>query len=147
MNRREFLSWMGVGGIASYLPVALAACSPQTEHSKSPASSMRSDGFESVGTTAELDQKGQILSKQEAQSKVLVVRNPFKPTAIIAVNPSCTHQGCNVEWRAEQKVFYCPCHGSKFAVDGKVMKGPAQKPLATYTSKIEANSILVKVNS
>lgn len=35
MNRREFLMWVGIGGLASSLPVALTACSPKTEKSES----------------------------------------------------------------------------------------------------------------
>ncbi|MBD1808302.1 hypothetical protein H6F98_23020 [Microcoleus sp. FACHB-SPT15] len=50
MNRREFITWVGVGGIASSLPVALAACSPKSTESESPASPSRPDGFQSVGT-------------------------------------------------------------------------------------------------
>ena len=38
MNRREFLMWVGVGGVASSLPIAIAACSPQTKKSESPTS-------------------------------------------------------------------------------------------------------------
>ncbi|MCA1991826.1 MAG: cytochrome B6, partial [Coleofasciculus sp. S288] len=60
MNRREFLGWVGVGGIASYLPIALAACSPKVAESESPTSPPRTDGFQSVGTVAELDKSGQI---------------------------------------------------------------------------------------
>jgi cytochrome b6-f complex iron-sulfur subunit len=144
MNRREFLMWVGVGGVASYLPVAIAACSPKSTQSKSSASSARADGFQSVGTVADLDQKGQILNKNFSAGTVLVIRDSANANKIIAVNPSCTHAGCTVTWEKDKKDFLCPCHDSKFSPEGKVLQGPAKKPLPSYTAKIEGNSILVK---
>lgn len=151
MDRREFLTWMGVGGIATYLPVALAACSPKdrnsessSKKSESPSNSVSADGFKSVGKVADLDKNGQILNKEFPGGAVLVVRNPDAQGAIAAVNPSCPHAGCNVAWKAEQKQFVCPCHDSKFAIDGKVVQGPAKKPLPIYEAKLEGDSIFVK---
>jgi cytochrome b6-f complex iron-sulfur subunit len=49
-----------------------------------------------------------------------------------------------VSWQAQAKKFVCPCHDAEYAVDGKVQKGPAEKPLKTYAAKIEGNSVVVK---
>lgn len=151
MNRREFIGWVGVGAIASSLPVAIAACNssddtPKSEQ-KSPiaANSPRSDGFVAIGTVQTLDKEGKILDKTTATEPVLVVRNP-DTKQLSAVNPICTHQGCTVEWKADKKMFACPCHGSEFALDGKVIEKPAKKPLASYETKEENGSILVKLS-
>jgi cytochrome b6-f complex iron-sulfur subunit len=44
-----------------------------------------------------------------------------------AISTVCTHLGCIV--KREAAGFACPCHGSTFALDGAVTKGPAPKAL------------------
>ena len=153
MNRRSFLSWFGFGWAASRLPAALtaiasglAACSKSSDSAvpTSAGSPARSDGFQAIGSLADLDKNGQILSEQSAIGPVLAIRNPTAPTTVVAVNPTCPHQGCLVAWKSERKSFACPCHSSTFTADGAVIEGPARKALATYTVKIEGNSVLAK---
>ena len=139
MNRRGFLTWFSGSWLASSLPLAIAACTSQTTQ---PESAPQKSGFQPVGTIAELDKTDELLNKKSLVDPVLVVRID-SANNIVAVNPTCTHASCTVKWLGSQKKFYCPCHGSEFGTDGKVLKGPAEAPLKTYEAKIEGNSVLV----
>jgi Rieske Fe-S protein len=58
------------------------------------------------------------------EKKVIVRRDEG---GLYAISLICTHLGCIVSKHAER--FECPCHGSKFDINGKVTAGPAPKAL------------------
>ena len=62
---------------------------------------------------------------------------------IVAFGPHCTHLGCAYHWDENTSEFLCPCHSSVFSVDGKVVSGPAPRPLDRYETRIENGKLLV----
>ncbi len=66
------------------------------------------------------------------------------PDNITVFSPICTHLGCHFLWNPKIEKFACPCHASMFAIDGKVLYGPAPRPLDTLQHKIENGMLFVK---
>lgn len=48
---------------------------------------------------------------------------------LITLYKACTHLDCMFDWNPQDKIFVCPCHGSRFSLDGKVLTGPAPRDL------------------
>ncbi len=57
------------------------------------------------------------------------------------ISPICTHLGCTVEWKLEKNRFVCPCHGSEYDSQGRVVHGPAQRSLPLITVVIKQNQV------
>ncbi len=49
---------------------------------------------------------------------------------LYAVDTRCPHLGCQLEWNPIELTWDCPCHGSRFDIEGKLIEDPAQKDLA-----------------
>lgn len=64
------------------------------------------------------------------ERKIFVIKN--EKGVFQAVSAVCTHLRCIVKWSEINKNFECPCHGSIFDGKGRVIGGPAPKPLDWY---------------
>ena len=62
---------------------------------------------------------------------------------VIAFAPGCTHLGCAFRYEDERKNFLCPCHMSEFTLDGKVLSGPAPRPLDRYEVRIDKGRVML----
>mmetsp|Transcript_8151 Transcript_8151/g.19538 ORF Transcript_8151/g.19538 Transcript_8151/m.19538 type:complete len:210 (+) Transcript_8151:97-726(+) len=59
------------------------------------------------------------------------------------INSICTHLGCVVPWVPSENKFKCPCHGSQYDSEGKVIRGPA--PLSLALAHVNVDNDLVKL--
>ncbi len=65
--------------------------------------------------------KGAVVS--DGRRQVAAYRND--QGELHTVSARCTHMGCIVSWNEADRTWDCPCHGSRFGVDGEVIHGPA----------------------
>lgn len=71
-----------------------------------------------------------IIVKFQGDPTYLVIEKD-RTLAPYGINAVCTHLGCVVPWNAAENKFICPCHGSRYDNQGKVVRGPA--PLVSKT--------------
>ncbi len=64
-----------------------------------------------------------------------------------AMSAECTHLGCMTRYAPDQRSITCPCHGSRFDLDGKVAAGPAPAPLRRYHLSLADDLLVVDVAS
>lgn len=80
--------------------------------------------------------------RQALTQEVWVVKH--SDTDVTVFSSICTHLGCHYDWIASANEFICPCHNSDFSITGKVLAGPAPRPLDTLPYRIENGVLYVR---
>lgn len=75
------------------------------------------------------------------QQRVFIVRE--KEGYFYALSAICSHLGCIANWRPEEGIIACPCHGSRFARTGEVLTGPAPRGLQRLLIELSDGGELV----
>lgn len=119
LNRRQFFVKMGAGSLAV---AGLGGCvfglqylAPSVLYEASP-----------IVNVGKLEQYPVDSVTLDPRYGIFVVRLQEGFYALSAV---CTHLGCLSVWKPETGTIACPCHGSSFQRDGRVIAGPAPRPL------------------
>jgi cytochrome b6-f complex iron-sulfur subunit len=73
-----------------------------------------------------------------AGAPTFLVRNGSSVRALSGV---CTHAGCPVVWRLDQRQFVCPCHGGTYTSQGAVVSGPPPRPLDRLPVRIKNGNV------
>lgn len=73
---------------------------------------------------------------------VIVWKNGGK---LNVLSSHCTHLGCILKFDRNKGIFECPCHGSRFNINGEVIYGPAKKHLRKLDYTVRDGKILVKL--
>jgi cytochrome b6-f complex iron-sulfur subunit len=62
---------------------------------------------------------------------------------VVALDASCTHAGCTLDFNRANGDLECPCHGSTFDLAGGVTHAPAARPLASYAVRFDGETIVI----
>lgn len=132
--------------------IALSLGTPLVTYVISPALKRRAQQWVDVASAAELPtgvpkqleyvatvQDGYLESK--TQKAVWAVKQANGDVTVFS--PMCTHLGCGYHWDGGAQQFKCPCHGSVFDISGRVVGGPAPRPLDALPSKVDNGRLLV----
>jgi len=91
-----------------------------------------------IDASSPLASAGSMALVQSSAGSVLVARTGAD--TFTALSATCTHQGCAITGESGSS-YVCPCHGSRFDTSGRVLNGPASRPLQQFNTQF-ANGVL-----
>jgi Rieske Fe-S protein len=133
--RRNVLAGAGLGLAAT----ALAACSTYGKKPEAASTSSTPAGTAGAPAPALTKTAAVPVGSGVIVGDIVVTQ----PTAGVfkGFSTVCPHAGCNVSKVADGTID-CPCHGSKFDLQGAVVNGPATKPLEPKAVVVQGDSIV-----
>jgi cytochrome b6-f complex iron-sulfur subunit len=85
---------------------------------------------------------GSILGRIAGRADPIIIARVDEST-FAAVDALCTHQQCTVAYNALGRTFDCPCHNSSYEIDGRLIGGPAPRPLRSYSAQSDGTSLTI----
>ncbi|MGI0487543.1 cytochrome b6-f complex iron-sulfur subunit [Pantanalinema rosaneae CENA516] len=148
MGRRQFMNLLTFGAITG---TALGALYPVVKYFIPPSSGGAGGGVTAKDALGNDVLVSDFLASHNAGDHVLAQGLKGDPTYIVVkedksiadfgINAVCTHLGCVVPWNAAENKFMCPCHGSQYNSEGKVVRGPAPLSLALVHATIADDKV------
>ena len=120
-------------------PTTASGGSSTTGGSATPSSSAAKVGATLVATSAVAVGKGKSVKDPVTGHPAWVLQ--LNAGEFTALDATCPHQGCSVNFVSAGAGFACPCHGSTFAADGKVLQGPATRNLTAIAVTVVDGSV------
>lgn len=140
--RHKVLIGAGVGLLAS----VLAACTTYGKKPEASGDTATTTAAPTTGGTAPEQNKAIAKTSEVPVGSGLIVGDVVVTQAAAGdfkgFSSTCTHAGCTVN-EVVDGTINCPCHGSKFNLDGSVAAGPATKPLASQPVTVQGDSIVL----
>jgi Rieske Fe-S protein len=91
--------------------------------------------------------EGRVLEVRLSPTHKDLLLSPRPDGGVHVVTGSCPHNGCIVDFDAAKSQWACPCHESRFTLEGKVMGGPAKSNLKVPASRVEADALIVDLST
>jgi isorenieratene synthase len=90
---------------------------------------------------SELPEEGYTAITSQTAGVVFVGRRDGE---VVALSGHCTHQGCPVAWRADERGFLCPCHGGRYDALGRPIAGPPKQALPALFARSEGDRLVIE---
>ena len=84
---------------------------------------------------------------EQANSVPAYRRANVAESGFMALYRKCVHLGCSVPWCPPSKWFECPCHGSKYSINGEYRDGPAPRSLDQFRVEIQDGVVMVDTST
>jgi cytochrome b6-f complex iron-sulfur subunit len=149
VSRRQLLNFLTGSVIAA---TAGAALYPVARFFVPPSEVGEGGGMLAKDVLGQPIPASQILAEVPG-SRALVAGLAGEPTYLIVnddggldrmgIVDNCTHLGCTFPWNGRDQEFQCPCHGSRYAPDGSVVRGPAPLPLKLVQVAVQDDQIWI----
>jgi menaquinol-cytochrome c reductase iron-sulfur subunit len=150
VSRRNFferviLGIAGLIGLALAIPLAGFAILPTLKKRAEPWSEIGPLNLLDVDRPKEFEVVRSVTSGWMKSNSVRSVWGFRRPDGeVVIYSPICPHLGCEFQWFGEDDRFVCPCHNSVFDLSGRVLDGPAPRPLDTLPTKVEQDRLFVR---
>jgi len=148
LGRRQFMNLLTFGAVTG---TALGALYPVIKYFIPPSSGSTGGGVTAKDALGNDVVVSSFLSSHAVGDRTLAQGLKGDPTYIVVesegaianygINAVCTHLGCVVPWNAAENKFMCPCHGSQYNNEGKVVRGPAPLSLALVHAEVVDDKI------
>ena len=136
-TRRDFLTRIGVGACA----IAAAGSGLVTLRYLEPEVLFEPPTSFRAGTALDYPE-GTVRFHKEEKAYVIGGQG-----GVYAMSAVCTHLGCITRHHADENAIACPCHGSRFDLEGNVTHGPAPRPLNWIEVRVDPPSGLLVVDT
>ncbi len=150
MGRRQFMNLLTFGSATG---VALGALYPVVKYFIPPSSGGAGGGVTAKDSAGNDVRASEYLANHAPGDRSLVQGLKGDPTYLViqqdktlasyGLNAVCTHLGCVVPWNASENKFICPCHGSQYNSEGKVVRGPAPLSLALVHADVADDKVVL----
>lgn len=148
-GRRDFLQIMGsivsLFAIAGVLGVLESFSSASTSPPSNGGTTTQTSNLPSGAVANVNDLKVNVpvyFQYPSGYPNILIKKNDG---SVMAESLLCTHTCCQVRYDQSTTDLYCPCHGSVFSQDGKVLRGPAYLPLPSIQLNIDGSGNIFPV--
>lgn len=89
--------------------------------------------------------EGRVLEARLAPAFRDLLLVPRPDGGVLVVTSHCPHNGCVVDYDQVRAEWLCPCHESRFSLDGTVKKGPAKKNLVVPPSHVDGERLVIEL--